>query len=153
MTRLTFGSFTWSNLKFPLGRHDLCIDTGDFDPGIQTRLVVRFNNVSAVNLLGPNTAVVWALRAREPSMGPAIWPAIRAKHRVLLLEAEPRLLRGVGIHQTSSLVTEVELVGAAIMIPALAQDKDVVATAERIGVDGDGAKIDIRVAALSLAAR
>jgi len=26
---------TWTNLEFPLGRHDFGVDSGDFDTGIQ----------------------------------------------------------------------------------------------------------------------
>jgi hypothetical protein len=57
----------------------------------------------------------------------------------------------VGLHQLGSLVTVVELVGAPIRIPGLAQDEDVVPLAEGIREDGDGANVDIGVVAGRLA--
>jgi hypothetical protein len=52
---------------------------------------------------------------------------------------------GVGLHQTVGIVTVVELVGASIGIPGLAKNEDVVTLTERIGVVGNGAKVDIGV--------
>jgi hypothetical protein len=42
-------------------------------------------------------------------------------------------------------VTVVELVGASIGIPGLAENEDVVTLAEGVGVVGDGAEVDIGV--------
>ena len=38
-----------SDLEFPLTRHDLGVDTGDGDTGVETRSVVRFNHISSVD--------------------------------------------------------------------------------------------------------
>lgn len=48
-------------------------------------------------------------------------------------------------------MAEVELVGAAIGIPGLTQDEDVVALAEGVGEDGARAEVDIGVVTGSLA--
>lgn len=49
-------------------------------------------------------------------------------------------------------MTVIELVGCPIVIPALAQYEDVVATTEWIWVDSYGAEVDIGVAAFGLTA-
>lgn len=49
-------------------------------------------------------------------------------------------------------MTVIKFVGCPIVIPALAQYEDVVATAEGIWVDSYRAKVDIGVAARSLTA-
>jgi hypothetical protein len=47
----------------------------------------------------------------------------------------------------------VELVGRAVGIPAFAEDEQVGALAERVGVHGHGAEVDVRVVTGSLAGR
>lgn len=59
----------------------------------------------------------------------------------------------MGLHKPSGFVAVVELVGAAIVIPRFAHDKDIVATSEGVGEDGNGAKVDIGIIAGSLASR
>ncbi len=49
-------------------------------------------------------------------------------------------------------MTIIEFIRSSVMVPAFTHDEDVVALAEGIGIDGDGAKVDIGVAARSLAA-
>jgi len=48
-------------------------------------------------------------------------------------------------------MTEVELVGCSIRIPGLAENEDVIATAERISEDSNRAEVDIGVVTGSLA--
>ena len=140
-------------MELPLRGHNFGIDTRDLDTGVQAGLVVGFNDVTAEDLAGTDTAVVWSLRSRKTILRPAVWPVVGAKESVFLLETEPGLMLFVSVHQPSSLMTIIELVGAAVMVPGLAHDKDVVATTERIGEDGNGAKVDIRVIARSLTTR
>ena len=59
----------------------------------------------------------------------------------------------MGLHEPSSFVTVIKLVGAAIVVPSFRQDEDVLATTEWIGIHGDRAKVDIGIVAGSLAAR
>jgi len=132
--------------------HDLRIDTRDQDISKQTSLVVSLNNISAEDLASANTAVVRALRGREASLGPAIRSIVKAEEGVFLLKTEPRLLCGIGLHQSLGIVTVVELVGGSIVVPALAESQNIVATSERVRVDGYGTEIDIRVVAWSLSA-
>lgn len=109
------------------------------------------DDISAENLAGTDTAVIWSLRGWVTVLGPTIWPAINIKDCVFLLQTEPGLMLGIGLHQTLALMTVVELVGSSIRIPGLGHDEDVVATSKRIGVDSDGANVDIGVVAWSLA--
>lgn len=112
---------------------------------------MSLDDVTAVDLAGTDTAVVGTLGTGETTTGPAVGPAVSAEESVLLLETEPELLLGVGLHQAGSLVAEVELVGAAIGVPGLAEDEDVITLTERIGEDGAGAEVDIGVVAGGLA--
>jgi hypothetical protein len=57
----------------------------------------------------------------------------------------------MGLHQAGGIVTVVELVGASIGIPGLAENEDVVTLAEGVGEDGDGAEVDIGVVTGGLA--
>lgn len=91
------------------------------------------------------------MSARETATGPAIWPAVSAEESVLLLKTEPELLLGVGLHQAGGIVAVVELVGAAIGVPGLAENEDVVTLAEGVGEDSDGAEVDIGVVTGGLA--
>lgn len=109
------------------------------------------DDVTAVDLAGTDTAVVRTLGTGETTTGPAVGPSIGTEQSVLLFQTEPELLLGVGLHQAGSLVAEVELVGATVGIPGLAQDEDVVALAEGVGEDGDRAKVDIGVVTGGLA--
>ena len=131
--------------------HHLCIDARDLDASKKAGFVVGLDDVSAIDLLGTNTAVVWALGSRETSMGPSVWPVIRTEQSVLLFQTKPCLLRFVGIHQTDSFVTIVEFVGGSIVVPCLAHDEDVLATSEWIWVYRNRTKVDIGVVAGSLA--
>jgi hypothetical protein len=106
---------------------------------------VSLNDITAVDLAGTDTAVVRTLGTGETATGPAVGPSIGTEQSVLLLQTEPEALVGVGLHQTVGIVTVVELVGASIGIPGLAEDEDVVTLAEGIGVVSDGAEVDIGV--------
>ncbi len=148
----TLNALARPDLKFPLSRHDLCVDTRDLDSSIQTGLVMSLNDVSAVDLACSNAAVIRPLGSWESSYRPAIWPAVQTKESVFLLQPKPRLLRSIGVHQPRGLMTIIEFIRSSVMVPAFTHDEDVVALAEGIGIDGDGAKVDIGVAARSLAA-
>lgn len=112
---------------------------------------MSLDDITAVDLAGTNTAVVGTLGTGETTTGPAVGPAVSAEQSVLLLQTEPELLLGVGLHQAGSLVTEIELVGTAIGIPGLAEDEDVVTLAEGVGEDSAGTEVDIGVIAGGLA--
>ncbi len=132
-----------ANLVLPLGRHDLGVDTRDLDTSIETGTVVGLDDVTAVDLAGTDTTVVRALSTGETALGPSVGPAIGAEKGVFLFKTEPELLLGMRLHQAVAVVTVVELVGGAIGVPGLTENKDVVATAEGIGVNSTRAKVDI----------
>ena len=147
----TLDALTGPDLEFPLGRHDLSVDTRNLNTSEQASLVVSLHDISAVDLGSADTAVIGTLRSWEASLRPAVWPAIGTEEGVLLLQAEPGLLLGIGVHETDSFVTVVELVGGSIVVPGLAQDEDVLAATEGIWVDGNGAQVDVGVVARGLA--
>ncbi len=108
------------------------------------------NDISAVNLPSAHTTVVWPLRSRESTLGPTIRPIKVIQKSILLLETEPDIVLCIGLHQPIGLMAVVVLVGASIGIPGLAQDKDVFAETEGVGIDGDGANVDVGVVTGSL---
>lgn len=134
-------------------RHHLGVDARYLDASIQASLVMGLNDVSAEDFASANAAVIWSLRGWVAHLGPAIWPAIGTKDGVLLLKTKPRFVLGIGFHQPHGLMTVVELVGCSIRVPGLGQNKDVIATSERVGEDGAGANVDIGVVAWSLTSR
>lgn len=95
-------------------------------------------------------AEVKNIRSRESARGPAKGAVIVVKQSVLLLETEPRLVLSIGFHDLGTLMTVVVLVGNTVGVPALGQDDDVGAAAERIREDGTGTQVDVRVVAGSL---
>ena len=111
---------------------------------------MSLDNISAEDLACTDTAIVRALGSWKTHLGPAIWPAVRAKYGILLLQPKPWLVLGIGLHQPHALMTIVELVGGSVRVPGLRHHKDVVATSERIGEDGNRADIDIGIVARSL---
>ena len=68
-----------------------------------------------------------------------------------MLEAEPGLVLGMGGHELGTLVAIVELVGCAIVVPALGEDENVGAETNGVGEDGNGLQVHIRVLAGRLA--
>lgn len=150
-SKLTVNTGAGANLVLPLGGHDLSVDTGDVDTGVQAGTVVSLDDVTAVDLAGTDTTVVRTLGTGETTTGPAVGPAISTEEGVLLLKTEPELFLGVGLHQAGSIVAVVELVGASIGVPGLAKNEDVVTLAEGVGEDSDGAEVDIGVVTGGLA--
>ena len=114
---------------------------------------MRLDEITAVDLSTSHSAVVRSLRSWETTLGPAIWPAVMAEKCVLLLETEPDVVLGVGLHQSSGFVAVVELVGGSIWIPGLAHDQDIVTQSDGIWVHGDRSDVDIGVVAWRLAGR
>lgn len=139
-----------ANLVLPLRRHDLSVDTGDVDTGVETGSVVCLNNVSGENLAGTDTTVVRTLGSGETVLGPSDRVISLVEHGVLLLDSEPDDLLLVSAHKLGALMSVVELVGGTVVVPALGEDNDVLASSERIRVDGGGSEIDIRIVAGSL---
>ena len=140
-----------TNLVLPLGRKHFSVDTRDVDVGVQAGLVVGLYDVTAVDLAGTDTTVVWALRAWETSLWPSVWGSQIIEEGILLLKTEPRDLALVGLHKLSTGVPVVELVWGTIVVPALGEDEDVLSTTEWVGVDGDWSKVDIGVLTRGLA--
>jgi hypothetical protein len=146
-------SWARTDLILPLGRHNLGVDTGNVDAGEHAGFVVGFYNITAVDLSGTDTAVVRALRTGETAFRPAIWPATLVEKGIFLFKTEPKVVFGMCLHQFGTFVTVVELIGGAIRVPTLAQNEDVLTLPEWIGVDSDGANVDIGVVTGGLTGR
>ena len=97
-----------------------------------------------------STAVVRPLGTRETALGPTIGGAVEVEEGVLLLETEPRGSVLCELHDFCGMVAVVGLVRGAIVVVALCEDEDVVATAEGVLEDGGGTEVDIGVAARGL---
>ena len=44
----SINAFTWADLEFPLGGHDLTVDTADLDSGVEASLVVSLYHIAAI---------------------------------------------------------------------------------------------------------
>ena len=75
---LTFNAFTRPDLKLPLCRHDLSVDTGNFDASEQAGFVVSLDDVTAEYLVRAYTTIVRALWSWEAALGPTVWPTVRS---------------------------------------------------------------------------
>ena len=82
-----------ADLELPLAGHDLGVDAGDAEAGVEAGVEVRLDDVTAEDLVGADAAVVEALRRREAVRREAERAAV-LEERVLLLDAEQRLLVG-----------------------------------------------------------
>ena len=142
---------TWTDLELPLCWHDLGVGTRDLDAGVQAGLVVSLDDVTAENLAGTDTAIVWTLWSWVTVDWPSVWAVRHVEESVLLLKTEPWLLVLVRLHELSGLMTVVELVWGSVGIPALAKNEDVWVTAHWVWVDGDWAEVKIRVVTWGLA--
>ena len=60
-----------TDLELPLARHDLSVDTGDAQAGLDTSVEVSLDNIAAEDLIGADAAVVAALRRWEAVLGKA----------------------------------------------------------------------------------
>lgn len=142
---------TGTHLELPLRRHHLCVCATDLHSGVQAGLVVRLHNVAAKHLVSADAAIIRSLWPREAALWLAERLLVKVKQRVLLLDAEPRLL---GLHLGSGLgarVAPIRLAGRVIELEGLAHDQDVVAALERVPVDGHGMQVRVRVVASRLA--
>ena len=74
---------------------------------------MRFDDISAVDFVSSDAAVVRTLRPRESGLGPAKRMSIDVEQRVLLLDAEPRPLLGRHVHQLLAFGSVVRVRGLA----------------------------------------
>lgn len=140
----------WTNLEFPLRWKDLGVDTRDLDTGVQARLVVSLDDITAVDVSGTDSTVVWTLWAWESTLWPAIWPSSGVKESVFLLKTEPWDLLLVGLHESIAFVAVVVFVWSAVWVPGLAHDEDVWKLTDWVWEDGYWSEVNIRVPTWSL---
>lgn len=80
-----------SDLVLPLAGHDLSVDTGDLDSGVQAGSVVCLYERATKRSVCSSTTVVGALGGGETSLGPAEGDVVEGEEGVLLLNSEPWL--------------------------------------------------------------
>ena len=141
----TVDTLAGTDLVFPLSRHDFSIGTRNLNTSVHAGLVVCLNDITAVDTTSTDTAVVRTLRARETTLGPAVWPAVGAQEGVFLLQTEPDFVMAVGFHQSCGFMAIVEFVGSAIGVPGLAHDENVLTQTDWIGVNGNRSDVDIGI--------
>ncbi len=120
-----------AHLELPLAGHDLGVDAGDADAGVEARLEVRLDHVTAEHLVGADAAVVEGLRCGEAVRREAERATV-AEERVLLLDAEERLLVGELLGDRAQQRTAVGHVRRHVGEEHLAHDEHVVAAADRV---------------------
>jgi len=140
----------WSNLEFPLRRHDLGIDSRYWNLAVETCFVVYLDEISREHFTCADSTVVWTLWGWVTAGRPAIRSSLLVHESVLLLDSEPGLVNLVLLGQLGGFVSVVELVWSSIVLPTFGHDDDVVSTSERVLPELDRAKEDIRVVTLSL---
>ena len=139
-----------ADLELPLAGHHFGVDAGDAETGFEARVEVRFDDVAAVHLVGADAAVVEALRRREAA---AVREAVRTavlEERVLLLDAEQRLVARVLLRDRREQRARVRRVRRHVGEQHLAHDELVVAAADRVGTREHGLQHAVRVAARRL---
>ena len=94
-----------------LSGHNFGIGARDVDPGVEASSVMSLYDVSAVDLVGANSAVVGALRSGETILWPSEGMLVLIQKGVLLLDSEPwnkvlgprgkiyMFMSGIEIHQ------------------------------------------------------
>ena len=97
-----------------------------------------------------STAVVGTLGTGEAALGPAVRSAICVEEGIFLLQTEPRDILLREVHNLGGVVAVVGLVRGAIVVVALCEDEDVIATAEGVLEDGGGTEVDVGVVARGL---
>jgi hypothetical protein len=156
-------TFTGTNLEFPLARHDLTVGARNVYTSVKADSVVSVSNGATEAEVGTDWAVVGTLLAGETILGPAEGLegelGALSNESVFLLDSVPRLLffNGGGIPNLLSKVSKVSVgrdefleVTSLLPVPGLAQDHDVVSTAEGVRVECDGLKDDFWVFSDSL---
>lgn len=85
------------------------------------------------------------MRARETTLGPAIRIAVNVEESIFLLKTEPgHFILGL-LKDLGGVVAEVGLVGGAVVVVGLAENKDVITATEGVLEDGSRSKVDVRI--------
>ena len=101
--------------------------------------VVGLDEIAGKDLAGTDTTVVRALGSGETVLGPTKDLSVGVKEGVLLLETEPGLLAGGGLHDLVGVSTVVGPVGRAVVVVTFTEDENVGTATEGIFEDGNGA--------------
>ena len=120
-----------ADLELPLAGHDLGVDAGDADAGLDAGVHVRLDDLTAEDLVGADAAVVEALRGGVAAEREAERATV-LEEVVLLLDAEQRLLVCELLRDRHELGAVVGDVRRHVDVEHLAHDELVVAAADRV---------------------
>ena len=84
-----FDALAWANLKFPLGRHHFSIGSRDFNTSIETSAIVSFNNISSIDIIVADSAIVWSLWSGVALFWPSVRMTVLVEHCPFLFHPEP----------------------------------------------------------------
>ena len=128
-----------TDLELPLPGHDFGVGSLDHQPGVDAGLGVLLDDLAGGHATGADSAVVRALGGREAVGGKPERGAIQLEERVLLLDAEDHLLLGVLLRRLGT--GDAGVRGVRLVVAGqvhVAQDEDVVATADGVGAGEHG---------------
>ena len=121
-----------ADLELPLPDHHLGVEAAVGEPGLDAVVEVLLDDLAPEDLVRADAAVVAALRRGEAADREAVRAAV-LHERVLLLDAEQRLVAGVLLRRLDEGGAGVRRVGLVVGAPHLAHHEDVVAAADRVG--------------------
>ena len=153
----------WTDLVFPLARHDLSVGTRNLDSGVKTSAVVSVSDDSTEAVVGADGAIVWSLGSGisvvRPSDGPGCELSLSSNQGILLLDSVPWLFVSTGVENCLGVASKVGvswlelLAGGVLPLVSLGHDDEVLALSEWIAVVGDRLHDDFRVVGGGLVAR
>ena len=126
-----------TDLELPLPGHDLGVDAGEREPGVQAGFDVLVRDLTTEDPIGPGATVVGPLRPGIAPFGKARRVPFQGQHRVLLLDAEPRILIRELRRRLGGCRPVVRVARGAVGVVDLAQHEDVVTTPQRVGARED----------------
>jgi len=138
-------SFRWSNLVFPLGRHNLSIGSADSNSSVETSSVVSFDDISSEDFVSSNSTIVRSLWAWESALWPAERMEISVQKRILLFHSKPWVLVLCLGHSIQARLSVVGFSWFLVVLVGVTKDELVVPLEERILVDCHGVQVDVRV--------
>src|SRR6266508_2085498 len=137
------------DLEFPLPGHDLGVDARYLEPGLEARVEMRFDDLTAEHLVRADAAVIPALWRGEPTVREAERPRA-TEERVLLLDPEPRVEGRETLGHLGIRSPHVRGMRLATDEHDLAQDEQIVAPADGIRTGEDGLEDAVRAVARCL---
>ena len=156
-------SLAWTYLEFPLAWHDFSISARYVNSSVKATFVMCVSNCSTKRYISTNRAVVRPLISWISSTRPSEWmscePAVLVQKSVLLLNSIPRFLGCSCLKNLQSVFPEVGVSWNKLLVSCvfpgvgITEHDDIVASLERIWIEGNWLDDDFRVFCLGLKSR